>query len=150
MPDKPSFEVPPELRKLTEKNIEQARTSFAQFIDFFTQVMAAAPGASSTALAPGFKKVQDRAIEFAKENAEGSFQLASELANTTDIQQMLAIQNRYAQTQIQACSRQVQELTQLMSHALSDSKPKNPKPKNPKPKNPKPKNPKPKNPKSKK
>lgn len=127
MVDKPSFEVPSDLRKLTEKNIEQARASFAQFLDFFTQFMAAWPGSAPGALAPGFKTVQDRAIEFAKENAESSFKLASDLAGATDIQQMLEIQNRYAQAQIKASSQQVQELARLMSNALSDPKVKKPK-----------------------
>jgi hypothetical protein len=144
MSDKPSFEMRPDLRKLTEKNIEQARASFAQFMDYFTQVMGTWSGSSSNALAPGFKAVQDRAIEFAKENAEGSFQLASDLANARDIQQMLAIQNRYAQTQIQANSRQAQELVQLMSKALSDPKPKTTKSQKPKSKSEKPKAKKPK------
>mgnify|MGYP001815426963 CR=1 FL=1 len=120
MIDRPSFEVPPELRELTEKNIEQARASYAQFLDFFTQSIAAWSGASSNTMTPGFKRVQDRAIEFAKENAEGSFKLAQELAHATDIQQMLAIQNHYAQKQIQTYSRQVQELAHLMSNAFSD------------------------------
>ena len=127
MIDKPALDVPPELRKLTEKNIEKARTSFTQFLDFFTQVMGAWPGSFSTPFAPRFKTVQDRAIEFAKENAEGSFKLASDLAGASDIQQMFEIQNRYAQTQIQTCSRQVQELSQLMSKAMSDPKLKKPK-----------------------
>jgi hypothetical protein len=144
MSDKPSFEMRPDLRKLTEKNIEQARASFAQFMDYFTQVMGTWSGSSSSALAPGFKAVQDRAIEFAKENAEGSFQLASDLANAKDIQQMLAIQNRYAQTQIQANSRQAQELVQLMSKALSDPKPKTTRSEKPKAEKPKSKSEKPK------
>lgn len=110
MIDKPPFEVPPDLRKLAKKNIEPARASFTQFMDFFAQLMRAWPGSSSTALAPGFKTVQDRAIEFAKENAEGSFQLASELTNARDIQQMLETQNCYAQTLIRACSSRIQEL----------------------------------------
>jgi hypothetical protein len=144
MIDKPSSEMRPDLRKLTEKNIEQARASFARFMDYFTQVMGTWSGSSSNALAPGFKAVQDRAIEFAKENAEGSFQLASDLANATDIQQMLAIQNRYAQTQIQANSRQAQELVQLMSKALSNPKHKTTKSEKPKSKSEKPKSKKPK------
>jgi hypothetical protein len=144
MIDKPSSEMRPDLRKLTEKNIEQARASFARFMDYFTQLMGTWSGSSSNALAPGFKAVQDRAIEFAKENAEGSFQLASDLANATDIQQMLAIQNRYAQTQIQANSRQAQELVQLMSKALSNPKHKTTKSEKPKSKSEKPKSKKPK------
>ncbi len=132
MIDKPSLEVPPELRKLNEKNIEKAHASFTQFLEFFTEVMRAWPGSSSTPFAPGFKTVQDRAIEFAKENAEGSFKLASDLASAADIRQMLEIQNRYAQRQLQTNSRQAQELVQLMSKALSEPELKKPKSKKPK------------------
>ncbi len=87
MGDKPSFEIPPELRDMAEKNVEQARVAYGQFMDFLTQAMGA--WAKSTGNAEmggfnaqmgGFKAVQERAIGFAKENAERSFALASDLA----------------------------------------------------------------------
>ena len=44
----PNFEIPQQLRELTEKNLEQARTGYGQFIEAMTQVMGmwanAAPG----------------------------------------------------------------------------------------------------------
>ena len=58
----------------------------------------------------GFKVVQERSVRFAKQNAEACFALASELANAKDIQDILAIQSRYAQTQMQAFALQAQEL----------------------------------------
>jgi phasin len=124
MVDKPPFEIPSELRDLTEKNIEQARAAYGQFMDFLTQTMNAWSGAPSNAMTAGFRAVQDRAIGFAKENAEGSFALASELANAKDMQEVLTLQSRYAQTQIQTYARQVQELGQLMSKAIRDMQPK--------------------------
>ena len=41
MGDKPSFEIPPELRDMAEKNVEQARVAYGQFMDFLTEAMGA-------------------------------------------------------------------------------------------------------------
>jgi hypothetical protein len=120
MVDKPHFEIPTELRDLTEKNIEQARAAYGQFMDFLTQTMNAWSGVPSNAMATGFRAVQERAIEFAKENAEGSFAFASELAQAEDMQEVLTLQSKYAQTQIQIYARQLQELGRLMSEAMRD------------------------------
>jgi len=71
----------------------------------------------SNEVTAGFKVAQERAIRFAKQNAEACFALASELANAKNIQDMLAIQSRYAQTQMQAYALQAQELGRLMAEA---------------------------------
>ena len=117
MADTPSFEIPPELRDLAEKNVEQARAAYGQFMDFLTQAMgawASAPGAEFG----GFKTVQDKAISFAKENAERSFALASDLACAKDIQEVVTLQSRYAQTQMQTFGIQAQQISWLMADAL--------------------------------
>ncbi len=61
-----------------------------------------------------FEAVQKKAIRFAKQNAEAGFLLATELANAKDIQDVLALQSRYAQTQMQNYALQAQELGRLM------------------------------------
>ena len=65
--------------------------------------------------------MQDRAVRFAKQNAEAGFALATELANAKDISDVLAIQSRYAQTQMQAYALQAQELGRLMAEATQSS-----------------------------
>jgi hypothetical protein len=72
----------------------------------------------------GFRVAQERAIRFAKQNAEAGFALAAELATAKNIQDMLAIQSRYAQTQMQAYALQAQELGRLIAEATQSMHPK--------------------------
>jgi hypothetical protein len=125
MAQTPTFEIPQQLRDLTEKNLEHARATYAQFMDAMTQAMgvwtSASPASSMTA---GFKVVQDRAVKFAKQNADACFNLASELANAKDLTDVLSIQSRHAQTQLQAYALQAQELSRLMVEAAQTMQPK--------------------------
>jgi len=112
------FEIPQQLRDLTEKNLEHARTAYGQFLDAMTKSMSmwasATPG---NVMTEGFKAVQDRAVRFAKQNGDACFNLASELANAKDLTDVLAIQSRHAQTLMQSYSLQAQELSRLMMEA---------------------------------
>jgi hypothetical protein len=72
----------------------------------------------------GFKVVQERAIQFAKENAEAGFALASELAKVKDLQDVLRLQSNFAQAQMQSYARQAQELGRLMTEATRSGAPK--------------------------
>jgi len=119
MVEKPSFEIPPEVREFAEKNVEQAREAYGQFMDFLTQAMGAWAGSGGAEMA-GFRAAQEKAIAFAKENAERSFALASDLARAKDVQEVLTLQSRYAQTQMQSFGLQAQQLAWLMTDAMRD------------------------------
>ena len=117
MPEKQTFEFPQQLRELAEKNIEQARTTYGQFMDALTQAMSAWLSAPSEAMTSRFKAVQERAIQFAKENAEAGFALANELTKAKDLQDVLRLQSSFAQKQMESYARQAQELGRLMAEA---------------------------------
>jgi hypothetical protein len=118
MTQPPSFEVPQHLREVAEKNVAQARAAFDQIMDAMIEAsamwLAAMPANQMTS---SLKVVQERAIRFAKQNAEACFAMAGELANAKDIQDVIAIQSRYAQTQMQAYALQAQELGRLFAEA---------------------------------
>jgi hypothetical protein len=120
MAETPSFEIPPELREMAEKNVEQARAAYGQFMDFLTQAMGAWASAPGGAEMGGFRAVQEKAVGFAKENAERSFALASDLSRAKDMQEMLTLQSRFVQTQMQTFGIQAQQLSWLMADALRD------------------------------
>ena len=125
MSQTPSFEIPQQLRELAERNVEQARAAYGQFMDAMMQATGMwANAIPANAMTSGFKVVQERAVRFAKQNAEAGFALASELANAKDISDVLAIQSRYAQTQMQAYALQAQELGRLMAEATQNLQPK--------------------------
>jgi hypothetical protein len=49
------FEMPKQLRELAEKNIEQARATYAQFMDAMTRAMSVWSTAPSNVMTSGFK-----------------------------------------------------------------------------------------------
>jgi hypothetical protein len=115
MVDDPRFDIPPELRELVEKNVEQAQAAYGQFIDFLTQVSSMAP---PNKMLPGLEAVRERAIEFAKENGERFFDLVSALARAKDIQEVLTLQGQYAQTQMQSYAVQAKELGGMLARVI--------------------------------
>jgi phasin len=124
MPEKQTFEIPQQLRELAEKNVEQARAAYGQFMDAMGQATRAWSTTQSTVLASGFNVVQERAIQFAKENAEAGFALASELAKAKDLQEVVRLQSSFAQKQMQSYARQAQDLGRLMAEATRSKNPK--------------------------
>jgi hypothetical protein len=92
-------------------------------MDGVTQAMGAWSAASSDSWASGFDGVRERAIRYAKENAEAGFALTSELAKARDLQELVTLQSHYAQKQMTLYALQTQELGRLMTEALRNTKP---------------------------
>ena len=68
------FAVPKEIREITEKNIEQAQAAFGQFSDAMTQAISMwTEAVPENNLTSGFAMVQERAMHYAKENAEAGW-----------------------------------------------------------------------------
>jgi|ERR1700674_2986072 hypothetical protein len=122
MPENQPFEIPQELRHLAEENVERARQLYLQFMDGVTQTMAVWSAPSSGVMAPGFSEVRERAVKFAKENADAAFTLAKEVSQAKDLQELLSLQTRYVQSQMRWYAEQTQEFGQLMARALGHIK----------------------------
>ena len=112
------FAIPPELRQVWESNLDHARTAYGQLVEVLARVSGLVAKAMPTSeMAAGLEAIQQRAIQFAKQNADAYFAFAHELAKASDIQELIAIQNRYAATQMQAFTNQAQEVARLMAEA---------------------------------
>ncbi|MEM7747553.1 MAG: phasin family protein [Pseudomonadota bacterium] len=112
------FAMPKEVRELTERNIEQAQAAFGQFSDAMSQAMIMWTNAMpSNNVTSGFGLVQERAMHYAKQNADAGLSLAHDIAKAGDIQEILALQTTFAQKQMQSYAQQTQELGLLMTEA---------------------------------
>lgn len=121
MADNP-FEIPQSMRDLAEQNMKQAHAAYDQMADFVTKAMSAWMGAiPSTPVVAGFKDVQERAVTMAKKNAESAFGLVENLSKAGNFQEILSVQTRFAQEQMQALTQQTQELHKLIGDALQKS-----------------------------
>ena len=121
MTNTPMFEIPQQMRDLAEKNIEQARAAYAQFMDAALKAQAMMPANPMTS---SIKDAQDRAMKFTQANLNANFDLAAALAKAKDPKELLEIQTKFAQTQLQAFQTQTQELGKLMTDAAQKSIPK--------------------------
>jgi len=115
MTDKP-FEFPAALRDMAERNVEQARMAYSQFLSASRQVQDMMVR-SSGAMTESVREIQTRAMMFTQQNLEAGFALASELARARDMKEYFEIQAKHAQRQMQAYTQQAQELSKLMADA---------------------------------
>jgi hypothetical protein len=106
------------MREIAAKNIDQARTGYNQLMDSAqkAQEMMTAMVPSNPAL-QGLIQAQERAMKFARQNADAGFSLADELTNAASFPEMLQIQSKHAQLQIQAYALQAKEFTNGVSGA---------------------------------
>lgn len=116
MYDKPQFEIPEAVRELAERNVDQARSAYNQFMDMARQVQETL-AKSQGAMASGAMELQSRIAKFAEENIQASFTFATDLSRARDLKEYLEIQQRYAQKQMQSYALQAQELGKLLSEA---------------------------------
>ena len=116
------FTIPKEMRELVEKNFEQAQSAFGQFSDAMNQTMGmwtkAMPANNITS---GFALVQERAMHYAKQNAEAGMALANDIAKAKDIQEILGLQTSFAQKQMQSYAQQTQELGRFMTETTQEA-----------------------------
>ena len=121
--EKPTMEIPEAVRELAERNVQQTRAAYSQFMDMARQAQSMVTK-SQGAMAVSALEIQARAMKFAEQNIDASFNLASELARARDLKEYIEIQTRHAQAQMQAYTQQAQELGRLMTEAAQKAQPK--------------------------
>ncbi len=110
MTDNTQTAIPQAMREIAAKNIDQARAGCHQLLDSAqkAQEMMTALIPSNPAL-QGLIQAQERGMKFARQNVDAGFSLADELTKAATFPEMLQIQNRHAQLQIQAYALQAKE-----------------------------------------
>jgi phasin len=121
MYDKPQFEIPEAVRDMAERNVEQARSAYTQFMDMARKAQDAV-SKSQGAMTAGALDIQSKALHYAEQNINASFQFAADLARARDLKEYLEIQSRYAQRQMQDYARQAQDLGRLLAEAAQKVK----------------------------
>jgi len=114
------FEIPPEMRALAEKSVEQARQAFDSFISAAHRAVSAFEGQAETARR-GAKDVTENAMTFAQHNIASSFELAEQLVRARDVEEVLKLQADYIKRQMQLFSEQARELGERTSATAKDA-----------------------------
>ena len=116
----PQFDIPDEMRAVTERSVEQAKAAFQQ-------LMQTAEGAVSTleergeTSQVGALDISKKAMAFAERNVLSAFELAQKIVQTKDTQELVRMQTEFLQSQMQALGEQVKDLGETVSKAATDS-----------------------------
>jgi phasin len=113
------FQIPPEMRALAEKSVEQAKQAVEGFITAAHRTISSFEGQAETAR-KGAKDVGGKAMEFAERNITSSFDFAQKLVRAKDVQEMLELQASYIRTQMEVLAEQAKELGQSTGKMAKD------------------------------
>ncbi len=113
------FQIPPEMRALAEKSVEQAKQAIEGFITAAHRTVSVLEGQAETAR-KGAKDVSGKAMEFAQHNMTSSFDLAQKLVRAKDVQEVLELQAAYIKSQMQVLAEQAKELGQSAGKMATD------------------------------
>ncbi len=75
----------------------------------------------SNTMIAGFKDVQGRVVDMAKQNAEHASGLVGKIAGARDTQEILTVQTKFVQEQMQTFVAQMQEIYALIGETLQKS-----------------------------
>ena len=110
----PHFEIPSELRALTEKSMEQARVAFNTFMSAAQQAVSHFEG-QAKAMQANAKDVTEKAMGYAERNVANAFAFADRLVRAKDIQQVIALQTEFVQAQMKELAEQAKVLSESAS-----------------------------------
>ncbi len=120
------IEIPQAMREQAEQNMKRAHAAYEQLTDFVTKAMDAWMGAMPSPMAAGFKDMQGRAMQIAKENAESVFTFAGKISNVQTFQDIVTLQTQFAQDRMQAFTTQTQELLGVVEETIHMLEPRAP------------------------
>jgi phasin len=119
-----NFEVPTQMRQLAEQSLEQARKAMDGFIGAAQKAVTTVETQAAAAQS-GAKDVGAKAIGFAEQNIANSFEFAQRLVRAKDMQEVMAIQQEYMQSQMKAMAEQAKDLgSHATKVAMENAKPK--------------------------
>jgi phasin len=107
------------MRAIAESSVEQAKQAVAGFISAAQRTVSALEGQAETAR-QGAKDVGEKAMDFAERNITSSFDFAQKLVRAKDVQEMLALQAAYIQSQMRVLAEQAKELGQSTGKMATD------------------------------
>jgi len=103
----------------TEKTMKEADAAHEELRDYLSKAVSGCMGAMpSNSMAIHLKAVQDRAMAFAKDNAESAFTFAGKVCNAHTPQELFTLETQFARDRIYAFVKHTEELYGLIGENL--------------------------------
>jgi len=122
MADQPFTDfVPPEMRKLAEQNLQQAKKTFEELMDATQRAVANFGGHASTAQTTALE-LQRKVVGYSERNVAASLEYAQNLLRAKDAGELMKLHADYMKNQMQALTEQARDITQHAGQAATPKK----------------------------
>ena len=119
-----NLDVPTQMRQFAEQSVEQAKKAVDGFLTAAQKTAVTLENQASAAQS-GAKDVSQKVMNFAEANINTSFEFAQKLVRAKDIQEVMALQQEFLKSQMQAMQAQAKDLgTAATKAAMESAKPK--------------------------
>jgi phasin len=119
MADQPFTDfVPPEIRKLAEQNLQQAKRTFEELMNATHRAVSSFGGHASTAHSTALQ-LQRKLVGYSERNVAASLEYAQELLRAKDASELMKLHSEYVKNQMQALTEQARDLTQHAGKAAT-------------------------------
>ncbi len=118
--DRTSFDIPPDMRRMAEQSVEQARQAFDGFIAAAHRTVSTIEEQATSAQA-NVRDMGQKAMTYAEKNVTTSFEFAQKVLQAKDLQEILQIQSEFVRAQLQTLAQQAQDLGQSAAKATMDA-----------------------------
>jgi hypothetical protein len=109
----PQFEIPADMRKMTEQSVEQVKTAISAYLDFCKR--------SVPENVLGGSALSNKILGYAEVNLAKAFEFVGRLAQVRDPQELGKLQMEFVQGQMQSMTEQAKELGEAATKAMLDS-----------------------------
>jgi phasin family protein len=113
MTEKSMEQVPTDVRKMTEQSMEQVRTAIDSQLQFLKR---AVPGNVM-----GGNELSNKVLNYAERNVHNAFAFAHKFVQVKDVQDLVKLQTEFIQSQMQAMTEQVKDLSETATKTVMDA-----------------------------
>ena len=116
--NKTEYQIPEEMRDFAGRSVDQARKAFDGFMSAAHRAVDAAEN-SSGMVHSGVVDVSRKAVGFAEANIAASFAFAQKLVNASSMEEVIALQQNFLQSQMETLAEQAKELQDTGAGVIS-------------------------------
>jgi len=109
----PQFEIPTDMRKMTEQSMEQVRSAINGYLQFFQRAI---PGNVM-----GGSELSNKVLGYAELNVASAFEFAQRLVQVRDVDELTKLQMEFVRGQMQAITEQAKDLSETATKLVMDS-----------------------------
>ena len=106
----PQFQIPTDMRSITEKSMEQVRAAISGYLQFFQR------GIPSTVM--GSSELSDKVFGYTERNVASAFKFAERLVQLRNVQDLFMLQTEFIRAQTQAMMEQAKDLSETATKIM--------------------------------